>query len=123
DALARSASLASLRGQALTGDELQEEVDRMVKDSKSPAVLRELFAALGDDPFLIAECLARPIVVDRKMAALNAGAPREEGLRWRIAEAAPARGTVDDTVLSPDLDAVQEPAGGYRVDLASLLAC
>jgi hypothetical protein len=30
-----------------------------------PEVLRELFAALDNDPFVIAECLARPVLVER----------------------------------------------------------
>src|SRR5207247_10607025 len=30
-----------------------------------PEVLRELFAALGNDPFVIAECLARPVLSER----------------------------------------------------------
>jgi hypothetical protein len=28
-------------------------------------VLRELFDALGNDPFVIAECLARPVLAER----------------------------------------------------------
>ena len=37
----------------------------MAKHSKKPEVLRELFAALGNDAFVIAECLARPALADR----------------------------------------------------------
>src|SRR5206468_703913 len=33
--------------------------------TKQPEVLRELFAALGNDPFVIAECLARPVLAER----------------------------------------------------------
>ena len=40
-------------------------MDRMAKHTKQPEVLRELFAALGNDPFVIAECLARPALADR----------------------------------------------------------
>jgi hypothetical protein len=40
-------------------------MDRMGKHTKQPEVLRELFAALGDDPFVIAECLVRPTLADR----------------------------------------------------------
>ena len=35
-------------------------MDRMAQHTKQPEVLRELFEALGNDPFVIAECLARP---------------------------------------------------------------
>ena len=37
----------------------------MAQHTKQPEVLRELFAALGNDPFVIAECLARPVLADR----------------------------------------------------------
>ena len=40
-------------------------MDRMAENTKQPQVLRELFDALGNDPFLIAECLARPVLSDR----------------------------------------------------------
>jgi hypothetical protein len=40
-------------------------MDRMAKHTKQPEVLHELFEALGNDPFLIAECLARPALADR----------------------------------------------------------
>ena len=40
-------------------------MDRMAQDTKQPEVLRELFDALGNDPFLIAECLARPVLSER----------------------------------------------------------
>src|SRR5206468_12649582 len=44
---------------------LQAEMERMAQHSKQPEVLRELFAALGNDPFVIAECLARPVLAER----------------------------------------------------------
>ncbi len=49
----------------LTAEQLQAEMDRMAKHTKQPDVLGELFAALGNDPFVIAECLARPILSER----------------------------------------------------------
>src|SRR4030095_10129844 len=45
--------------------QLQAEMERMASDTKKPEVLRELFAALGNDPFVIAECLARPLLAER----------------------------------------------------------
>jgi len=35
-------------------------MDRMAEYTRQPEVLHELFEALGNDPFVIAECLARP---------------------------------------------------------------
>jgi N-acetylneuraminic acid mutarotase len=46
------------------------EMDRMAKHTKQPDVLRELFEALGNNPFVIAECLARPILTERLIADL-----------------------------------------------------
>src|SRR5213592_4246207 len=49
----------------LTAEQLQAEMDRMAQHTKQPKVLRELFQALGNDPFVIAECLARPALSER----------------------------------------------------------
>jgi len=49
----------------ITAEDLQAEMDRMAENTKQPEVLRELFGALGNDPFLIAECLARPVLSER----------------------------------------------------------
>ena len=43
----------------------------MARDTKQPEVLRELFHALGDDPAVIAECLARPVLAERSIADLS----------------------------------------------------
>ena len=49
----------------ITADQLQAEMDRMARDTKQPEVLRELFDALGNDPFVIAECLTRSVLSER----------------------------------------------------------
>jgi N-acetylneuraminic acid mutarotase len=56
----------------ITAQQLQAEMDRMARDTKQPEVLRELFEALGNDPAVIAECLARPILAERLIADLSA---------------------------------------------------
>ena len=43
--------------QPITTDQLQAEMDRMAQHTKQPEVLRELFEALGNDPFVIAEAM------------------------------------------------------------------
>src|SRR5215831_3128760 len=55
----------------ITPEQLQAEMDRMAQHSKQPEVLRELFAALGNDPFVIAECLARPLLAERLQTELK----------------------------------------------------
>ena len=56
----------------ITAEQLQAEMDRMARDTKQPEVLRELFEALGNDPAVIAECLARPTLAERLIADLSA---------------------------------------------------
>src|SRR5262249_54937755 len=53
----------------ITPEQLQAEMDRMAQHTKQPEVLRELFAALGNDPFVIAECLARPGLAERMITS------------------------------------------------------
>src|SRR4030095_6280788 len=53
----------------ITPEQLQAEMERMAQHSKQPEVLRELFATLDNDPFVIAECLARPVLSERLQLA------------------------------------------------------
>src|SRR6266436_1815257 len=65
DYLRKSQALEDYWQRPITSDQLQAEMDRMAKHTKQPEVLQELFEALGNDPFIIAECLARPILAER----------------------------------------------------------
>ena len=65
DYLLDSQALADYWQQSITPKQLQAEIDRMASHTKRPEVLRELFATLGNDPYVIAECLARPALADR----------------------------------------------------------
>jgi len=49
----------------IQSSQLQAEIDRMAQETRDPATLFEIFVALNRDPYLIAECLARPILADR----------------------------------------------------------
>src|SRR5207248_4246368 len=71
----------------ITPKQLQAEMDRMAKNSKQPQVLRELFAALGNDPFVIAECLARSALADRLLRNWYARDQRIHGELRKRAEA------------------------------------
>src|SRR5947199_10595537 len=55
----------------ITAEQLQAEMDRMAQHTRQPEVLRELFEALGNDPFVIAECLARPVLTEHLTADLS----------------------------------------------------
>jgi N-acetylneuraminic acid mutarotase len=71
DYLRDSEALEEHWQQPLRGEQLQAEMERMAQHTKQPKVLRELFEALGNDPFVIAECLARPVLAQRLVAELN----------------------------------------------------
>jgi len=65
DYLRNSQALDDYWQRPITTEQLQAEMDRMARDTKQPDVLRELLSALGNDPFVIAECLARPLLAER----------------------------------------------------------
>ena len=70
--LRKSQLVADRRGWPITGSELQTEMERMANHTRQPEVLGELFEALGNDPFVIAECLAKPILAERLVSSLGA---------------------------------------------------
>ncbi|HEU5180978.1 MAG TPA: hypothetical protein VFW45_09305, partial [Candidatus Polarisedimenticolia bacterium] len=65
DTLWKSAILQEQWHAPVTAPMLQAEMQRLARSTRLPDRLREVFAALHDDPFLIQECLARPLLVDR----------------------------------------------------------
>src|SRR5262249_11250902 len=71
DYLRNSQALEDDWQRPITADQLQTEMKRMATHTKQPEVLREIFEALGNDPFVIAECLARPVLAQRLLTELN----------------------------------------------------
>ncbi len=65
DYLRKSQALEDYWQRPITPEQLQAEMNRMAQHTKQPEVLRELFGALGNDPFVIAECLARPVLSEQ----------------------------------------------------------
>jgi N-acetylneuraminic acid mutarotase len=101
DYLRNSQFLTDQWGSPITASELQREMDRMARNTKRPEMLRELFEALGNDPLVIAECLARRILAERLLAA-----PTDNRLRartnlsnvdYRLPEIAVGAGCTDGT--------------------------
>src|SRR6266478_8934112 len=70
--LRNSRALEDYWQRPITPDQLQAEMERIASHTKQPGVLRELFAALGNDSFVIAECLARPVLAERLITELYA---------------------------------------------------
>ena len=65
DTLRKANALEQSLNIKITPAMLQAEIERMGRETRQPEVLRELFVALENNPYLIAECLARPILVER----------------------------------------------------------
>src|SRR5207248_9191719 len=87
DYLRKSQALADYWQSPITAEQLQAEMDRMAKNTKQPDVLQELFEALGNDPVVIAECLARPALADRLLTNWYAYDQRVHGDLKQHAEA------------------------------------
>jgi N-acetylneuraminic acid mutarotase len=82
DYLRKSQALEDYWQRPITPEQLQGEMDRMAKHTKQPQVLRELFQALGNDPLVIAECLARPLLAERLFACALA----YRDVRWAVSQ-------------------------------------
>src|SRR6266705_3205790 len=87
DYLRNSQALEDYWQRPITPDQLQAEMERIASQTKQPGVLREIFAALGNDPFVIAECLARPVLAERLITDLYAHDQKFHGELKRRAEA------------------------------------
>jgi hypothetical protein len=86
--LEQSAALEVFWQRPLNGEQLQAELNRMVRNTRDPDLLRELVAALDNDPFLVAECLARPLLVNRLIRNWYARDARFHGALREQAETA-----------------------------------
>ena len=87
DYLGKSQALANYWQRPITAEQLQGEIERMAKHTRQPEVLRELFEALGNDPFVITECLARPALAERLLTNWYAYDQRIHGGLKQRAEA------------------------------------
>src|SRR5207247_6336000 len=87
DYLRNSQALENYWQAPITPDQLQAEMERIANHTRQPGVLREIFAALRNDPFVIAECLARPVLAERLITELYAHDQRFHGELKRSAGA------------------------------------
>jgi N-acetylneuraminic acid mutarotase len=105
DYLRKSQALEQYWQRPITAEQLQAEMDRMAKHTKQPEVLRELFDALGNDPFVVAECLARPALADRLLRNWYAHDQRIHGELKKRAEA--------DLLAHPAVEQMKQTSGTY----------
>jgi N-acetylneuraminic acid mutarotase len=86
DYLRNSQALEDYWQRPITAEQLQAEMDRMATHTKQSEVLQELFEALGNDPFVITECLARPALAERLLTNWYAYDQRIHGELKQLAE-------------------------------------
>ena len=113
--LRNSQALQDYWHQPITAEQLQAEMDRMAQHTKQPEVLRELFEALGNDPFVIAECLARPILTERLTGdlAVVAGVPPAPSKSFAADTAASTENRIRITAnVAYPLPVIASPSGG-----------
>ena len=113
DYLRKSQALEDYWQRPITAEQLQAEMDRMAQHTKQPEVLRELFAALGNDPFVIAECLARPALAERLLTNWYAYDQRIHGELKQRAEA--------ELQTHPAVEQMKQLSGKYSE--VNLLKC
>jgi N-acetylneuraminic acid mutarotase len=87
DYLQNSQALGDYWQRPITPDQLQAEMDRIASHTKQPEVLHDIIAALGNDPLVIAECVARPVLAERLLKELYIHDQRFHGELKRRAEA------------------------------------
>src|SRR5262245_2234020 len=122
DYLRNSQALEDYWKQPLTAEQLQAEMDRMAEHTKQPEVLQELFEALGNDPFVIAECLARPVLAERLLTERLGGSSTpsldDKSNREAIKNSRPSdfvtivRGAADPPDAAYTLPIRASPSGG-----------
>ena len=112
-----SSALDSEWRRPVTDRELRAELARIWRDTRNPGLLRDLSRALGDDPYLLAECVARPALVDRlARSAFAAGEASGRSLDAWLEERATALsvhgGTRPADYLELELPALPEAGAG-----------
>jgi N-acetylneuraminic acid mutarotase len=88
DYLRNSQALEDYWQRPITTDQLQAEMDRMAKHTRQSEALQELFDALGNDPVVIAECLARPVLAERLLADAVANRVEQASQTYKQIQAA-----------------------------------
>ena len=103
--LRKSQALEDYWQRPLIAEQLQAELNRVAQNTKQPEVLKELFDALGNDPFVIAECLARPALAERLVTSWYAFDQRFHGDLKQQAEA--------DLQAYPAVEQMKQTSGKY----------
>ena len=115
DSVLMSKALEAIWSQPLTKQQLEAEADRIIRETKRPAMLQEVLRSLGGRRDLFVECLARPTLVDRLVRERYADDPhihagtkaRAQAARTTASSFAALRALADDfteVVLTKEAD-------------------
>ncbi len=130
----QSVALDQIWGVPLTADALAREWQRIARSTSFPDRLQELYSVLGNDPFVIQECLVRPELAAHLAHGRFAADPHIHASARAEAEAlrdALVRGALDPRLEHPrrttgareggpearpgEVDAVEETEHGFEV--------
>src|SRR6266513_5147867 len=107
DYLRKSQALEDYWHRPITAVQLQAEMHRMAQQTKQPEVLHELFEALGNDPFVIAECLARPALAEHLLT---------NSLANQVKQTSQTYNQIGAATVSYRLPTISDPADGCTDD-------
>ena len=102
--LQESAALDERWRTPITAEALRSEWQRIASETRMPERLREIHAALHDDPLLIQECYVRPILADRlarSFYAFDAGLHADERAQAEALRRDLVQGAVDAAADRP----------------------
>ncbi len=119
DDLALSAALREVWGRPITAAMLETEWQRIAARTRFPGRLREIYAALDDDPLIIQECFVRPVLVRRLAREAFLSDHRIHGpaaARARALHDALVSGSLDPLVPHSGRQVVRVTAGRGRGD-------
>jgi len=117
DSLRKSQALAEYWQRPLGAKQLQAEMNRMARQTRDAGRLREVWAGLGNDPYLIAECLARPALADRLIHNWYAEPNGKDFGAWWASARRTLRGeVVDDPQAEYRLPAISAGESGCVTD-------
>ncbi len=67
ESLLYEAALEQVWADRLSPEQIQRELDRVAGHTRDPRLLKDVFSALGNDPFLVAECFIRPHLAEKRI--------------------------------------------------------
>jgi hypothetical protein len=115
DYLRKSQALEDYGDRPITAEQLQREMNRMAQHTKQPEMLRELFAALGNDPLAIVKCLARLMLSERLVTNFHVHGQKSHcDLKWRVNGMAAAGASYTLPIISDDAACSNDTWTGHQ---------